>query len=139
MKFLQLSAIFLLIFATGCASLKSNKELPGSGTIDVKKEAKSEKYGYSQSEPINVGGVSDGNGPGMERKFLNQLAGPNGEEITYDRVSSCCAFDTPHGLLGQGLLDVYEVTWEGLTAPKKLYINMYDYEEPMIPVGFTRK
>ncbi len=139
MKLLHLSAILFLLIATSCASLKANKELPGSGTIDVKKEATSENYGYSKNDPIKVGGVSEGNGPGMERKFLSQLAGPNGEEIFYERASSCCAFDSPRGFMGQGMLDIYEVTWEGLTAPKKLYINMYDFEEPMIPVGFTRK
>lgn len=41
--------------------------------------------------------------------------------------------------MGGGLLDVYEITYDGLDKPIELYINMYDYNDPMIPVGFTPK
>ena len=139
MKILSLLVIASFFLLGSCASVKSADQMEGSGTINLSKKASDETYGYTQKNPINVGGVVDEVGPAMERKFLNQLAGPNGEEISYNRTSSCCSFDTPRGFMGSGLLDVYEITYDGLDAPITLYINMYDYEEPMIPVGFTRK
>lgn len=139
MKILSLLVIASLFVFSSCVSLKSADKMEGSGAINLSKKTTDKTYGYTQKNPIHVGGVIDEVGPAMERKFLNQLAGPNGEEISYNRTSSCCSFDTPRGFLGSGLLDVYEITYDGLDAPIELYINMYDYDEPMIPVGFTRK
>jgi len=139
MKFLPIFFLAALFFLGSCASVNNAKNLEGSGTIDLTKKASSDTYGYSEKNPVKVGGVVDNLGPAMERKFLNQLAGPNGEEISFKRTSSCCSFDTPRGYMGSGLLDKYEITYDGLASPITLYINMYDYEEPMIPVGFTRK
>lgn len=139
MKFLPLLLLSFSLFLGACASVKNAKDLEGSGTIDLRKTADSDTYGYSEKNPIKVGGVEDNLGPAMERKFLNQLAGPNGEEISFTRTESCCSFDTPRGFMGAGLLDKYEITYDGQTSPVTLYINMYDYEEPMIPVGFTRR
>ncbi len=139
MKILSLLVIASLFMLGSCASVKNADDKVGSGPINLTKTATDKTYGYSEKNPICVGGVVDEEGPGMQRKFLNQLAGPNGEEISYTRASSCCHFETPRGYLGGGLLDIYEITYDGLDAPIELYINMYDYEEPMIPVGFTRK
>jgi hypothetical protein len=38
---------------------------------------------------------------------------------------------------GDTILDMYEVSYDGLTAPISLYIDMYVFEEPFAPVGFT--
>jgi hypothetical protein len=145
MKLLSFSLILFVLLVSGCASTKSSgrsstpaKKLKGSGPIELSDKATDATYGYTQDNPIKVGGVIDDMGPAMERKFLNQLAGPNGEEVTYKRINSCCNFKTPRGFMGAGLLDVYEVSYEGSSAVE-LYINMYDYEAPLIPVGFTRK
>jgi hypothetical protein len=94
-------------------------------------------YGYTPEKPIDVGGSSEGMGPYNERKYISSLRGPNGEQLSYHRVQSCCAFDTPNGFGGKGLLDVYEVSWEGAEEPVRLYINMYDEDRVMAPVGFT--
>ena len=96
-------------------------------------------YGYSQKNPIKVGGVEKREGPLNERRFLNTRAGPNGELITYQRIGSCCPFKTPNGFDGTGLLDKYKITWEGQTNEVFLYINMYDYGTLKCPVGFTIK
>ena len=80
----------------------------------------------------------EGGGPKDERRFLNALAGPNGEQISYHRLGSCCGFFTKNGLFGDsGMLDKYEVTYEGLDKPIILYINMYDSDVLQVPVGFT--
>ncbi|MCR9173590.1 MAG: 2-dehydro-3-deoxyphosphooctonate aldolase [bacterium] len=143
MKILSLLIIASLFVLGSCSSVKtsssSSGKNAGSGPVNLTKTASDDTYGYSSKNPIKVGGVVDSQGPAMERRFLDQLAGPNGEEISYHRASSCCNFKTPNGFMGGGLLDVYEVTYEGSGGPIELYINMYDYEEPMIPVGFTRK
>jgi hypothetical protein len=39
--------------------------------------------------------------------------------------------------MGAGLLDIYEITYDGLDEPIKIYIDMYDYEAPLAPYGFT--
>lgn len=97
-------------------------------------------YGYTQENPIMVGGAKDGNGPLNERRFLNALTGPNGEEVSYSRDGSCCHFKTKNSPFGDvGLLDVYSVTYKGLESPIKLYINMYDSDVLKVPVGFKLK
>jgi hypothetical protein len=35
------------------------------------------------------------------------------------------------------LLDIYSVWIGGNAEPVKLYLNMYDYEQPKAPKGFT--
>jgi len=96
-------------------------------------------YGYEQSNPIKVGGVRE-SGPQNQRRFLNALLGPNGEEVGYYRAGSCCHFKTPNGLLNNGgLLDLYKVYWEGGTDTLSLYLNLYDEGDLLIPVGFTAR
>jgi hypothetical protein len=110
---------------------------PVTPSFRVTRQASDAQYAYSPDKPVKVGGPEDG--PLRERLFLSQLAGPKGENITYRRVGSCCPFTTPNGFMGSGLLDVYEVVVEGESNPRKLFINMYDFEEPLIPAGFTLK
>ena len=76
-------------------------------------------------------------GASNERKFLGAIKGPNGEQISYQRLGSCCPFKTNNGIMGSGLLDKYEVKWEGQSNPVILYINMYDYEPLKAPIGFA--
>ena len=96
-----------------------------------------ESYGYTQKNPIKVGNFAEG--PKNERRFLNALAGPNGEKISYYRIGSCCEFKTKNSPFGGGLLDKYSVTYEGSTKEIVLYINMYDADVLKVPVGFTLK
>ena len=96
-----------------------------------------ETYGFTQENPIKVGGVKDSEGPLNERRFLNALLGPEGQSITYHRQGSCCHFKSPNGLMGSGLLDRYEVNYNGLAKPVIIFINMYDFGELKAPKGFT--
>lgn len=41
--------------------------------------------------------------------------------------------------MGGGLLDIYEVSYEGLEKPVVIYINMYDAGELKAPVGLKYK
>ena len=83
-------------------------------------------YGYTQENPIKVGG-DDFGGPPRERAFLDNLLGPNGEKISYERIGSMDFGDT--------ILDAFDIT--GLGKKVTLYIDEYSYTEPQAPVGFT--
>jgi hypothetical protein len=95
-------------------------------------------YGYTEANPIKVGGGLD-NGASNEQRFLNALLGPGGEAVSYTRRGSCCHFKTPNGIMGGGLLDAYIVTWPGQEKPIVLFINMYDPGALQAPKGFTFK
>lgn len=85
-----------------------------------------ETYGYTEANPIRVGG-GDFDGPPRERAYLDNLRGPNGEPISYTRQGS---FDS-----GDTILDRYEITV--LEDSVTLYLDEYSYMEPQAPIGFT--
>lgn len=96
-------------------------------------------YGITPSNPINVGGVAEMSGPLNQRRFLNGLAGPNGEEVQYHRAGSCCGFKTSNGFNNKGMLDRYKVYWHGGRDTVTLFLNMYDKGNLMIPAGFKAR
>jgi hypothetical protein len=95
-------------------------------------------YGFTQKNAVRVGGVKESLGPRNEQRYLNALRGPNGEEISYSRRGSCCAFKTPNSPFDNtGMLDAYVVTWAGNEKPLLIYINCYDDGPMYAPVGMT--
>lgn len=118
---------------------KQQADLMDDRTFKISEVSHDASYGYNQQNPIKVGGAKSSEGPLNERRFLNALLGPNGERINYTRRGSCCSFETPNGIMGGGLLDMYEVTYTGLEKPIVLYVNMYDYGILKAPKGFTFK
>lgn len=137
---LALSFVFIL---NACASKTSltngpKTKLKDENTFLLKEISTDKTYGYTEENPIRVGGALD-NGPLNERRFLNALAGPDGQEITYTRSGSCCPFKSPNGIQGTGLLDTYEISIKGISKKRTLYINMYDRAILKVPVGFTIK
>lgn len=88
--------------------------------------ATDEAYGYSESNPIKVGGDAFG-GPSRARAYLDHLQGPNGEELSYERQGSLPSGDT--------ILDAYQITGPGINVV--LYIDSYSFSELQAPVGFT--
>jgi hypothetical protein len=132
--------LLLFLFLTlsfGCTVTKH--QLLNEYTFVITESSDDKSYGYSQSNPIMVGGVNSEEGPLNERRFLNALSGPGGEEIRYERKGSCCSFASKNGFMGTGLLDRYEITWQGQREPVMLYINMYDPGKLKCPVGFRIK
>lgn len=152
-QFNFICVLFSFLFLTACSGSKKTAQSNSStnaatgkkieypmldqGTFALTAVTTDKTYGYDQSNPIKVGGTTEGSGPLNERRFLNALLGPNGETVTYVRKGSCCAFKSPNGFNGVGLLDRYEVTYDGLESPVILFINMYDYGELKAPVGFN--
>ncbi len=85
-------------------------------------------YGYSEDNPIQVGGDWL-EGPSRERAYLDNLLGPDGEMISYERIGSEEYGDT--------ILDKYQITYSGLSTPLILYIDEYSWGMLYAPVGFT--
>ncbi|MCL2626077.1 MAG: hypothetical protein FWD46_04580 [Cystobacterineae bacterium] len=125
---------------TGYGSPQVEQEWVDEQSFRIREYAADKTYGYSKKNPIMVGGAHEYQGPQNERRFLNALTGPKGEPIRYQRLGSCCPFYTRNGLIQDGgLLDMYEVSYEGLAAPVILYINMYDSDVLKVPLGFELK
>ena len=144
-----LSIIVLSLIATSCVSTRStikniddNAPTPvllDNNTFAIKEFSKDKRYGYEKDYPINVFFGSTSSETNNEYRFLNALAGPNGEKINYKKLESCCPFPTKTSQMGAGLLSVYELKWEGQRNPVTLYLNIYEKGVLMIPVGLTLK
>lgn len=94
-------------------------------------------YGYTPENPIKVGGIKEEQKNQNQLRYLERLRGPKGEKVVFERRGSCCAHDNPNGFMGRGLLDQYEVRYAGREGSIILYLSLYDYDDPKIPVGFS--
>jgi hypothetical protein len=113
--------------------------LKADNTFVINVNSTDKKYGYDKDYPINVFFKDTKSETLNIERFLNALAGPKGEPITYKKTETCCPFPTKRTEIGAGFLDVYEITWEGNTKPLKLYLNIYEKSVLMVPVGLTLK
>jgi hypothetical protein len=94
-------------------------------------------YGFTETNPVRVGGGLEA-GARNQQRYLNALRGPKGQPIEYQREASCCAFKIEAGgVLNEGQLDIYSITWKGRKEPLKLYLNMYEEGTLAAPVGLT--
>jgi len=141
--------IALLLIATSCISTKSTlknvddnaptPQLKDNTTFIITEYSKDKRYGYDKNYPINIFYGNTLNETINQQRFLNALAGPKGQKITYTKLESCCPFPTKRSDMGAGLLDVYELRWEGQKSPITLYLNIYEKGVLMVPVGLTLK
>jgi hypothetical protein len=141
--------IFLLGMTVSCISTKStlqniddNAPIPQiskNNTFVITEYSKDIKYGYNKDYPINIFYRSIKDDSINQQRFLNALAGPKGEKITFKKIESCCPFPAKRSEMGAGFLDVYEITWDGLKNPLVLYINIYEKGAIMVPLGLSLK
>ena len=141
--------IALCISITSCTSTKStiknidnnapNLQLVENNTFLISEFSTDRKYGYDKDYPINIFYESTRNQTINQQRFLNALAGPKGEKITYTKLESCCPFPTKRSDMGVGLLDIYELKWEGQKSPVILYLNIYEKGVLMVPFGLSLK
>lgn len=141
--------IALLISISSCTSTKSTLKnvddnaptprLINNETFEIKEYSKDKKYGYDKDYPINIFYGNTSNETINQQRFLNALAGPNGEQITYTKLESCCPFPTKRSNMGAGFLDVYQLRWKGQKNPVILYLNIYEKGVLMVPVGLSLK
>ncbi|GHA74124.1 hypothetical protein [Pontibacter akesuensis] len=139
MKKLIYMSTTLLLFSCSATKKAVPTQLLDNQTFILTEVSTDPTYGVSEKNPVEVGGVDKSEGPLNERRYLNALAGPNGERVSYYRAGSCCAVKSKNGFMGMAMLDNYRVTWEGSKDTVSIYINMYDYGELKAPVGFTIK
>ena len=84
-----------------------------------------ETYGFLASNPVMVGGEAVG-GPARARAYLDNLRGPGGEPILYERAGSIPADGT--------FLDLYSLTYPG-GEPLGIHIDQYFFENLRAPLG----
>jgi hypothetical protein len=140
--------IVLSILISSCVSTRSTLKnvddnapdlvIKDNNTFDIKLFSTDKKYGYDKDYPINIFYQTSKSDINQER-FLNALAGPKGEKITYAKLESCCPFPTKRSDMGAGFLDVYELKWEGQKKPIILYLNIYEKGILMVPFGLRLK
>ncbi|HEY0046226.1 MAG TPA: 2-dehydro-3-deoxyphosphooctonate aldolase [Flavobacterium sp.] len=145
----KIMMILLLLIVIGCVSTKSTirniddnapvPQLTKNNTFVITAVSTDPKYGYDPDYPINVFFRNSKDESINQQRFLNALAGPNGEKIFYTKLESCCPFPTKRSEMGAGFLDIYEVTWVNQKQPVLLYMNIYEKGALMAPVGFTVK
>ena len=139
--------ICLLVLSVSCVSTKSTlknvddnapiPKLTKENTFLLTEYSKDKRYGYDKNYPINVFYRNTKDEAINQQRFLNALAGPNGEKIFFKKIDSCCPFPTAKSDMGAGFLDIYEVTWVGQKKPVRLYLNIYEKGQLLVPVGFT--
>lgn len=94
------------------------------------------EYGKTESKPVKVGGINEA-GHRNQYWFFKMLRGPNGEMLEISRIGHCCGFNAPNGYKGTGLLDKWKIDIPSTGETFVLYLNSYEFENPLIPVGFT--
>lgn len=150
MKFKKTTSLLILISITfSCISTKStlknvdsNAPIPRitkENTFVLTEFSKDSKYGYDKDYPINVFFRNTNDEEINQKRFLNALAGPNGEIITFKNKGICCPFPSKNINTGGGFLDIYEITYEGLKSPIILYLNKYEKGALLIPIGLGLK
>ena len=147
MRYSILMVIAFLL--SSCVSTKSTlknvddnapvPKLNADNSFVITSYSQDKKYGYDPDYPINVFFKDLKDETINQKRFLNALAGPKGEKITYAKTETCCPFPTKRNQIGAGFLDVYDITWDGQTAPLKLYFNIYEKGALMVPVGLSLK
>jgi hypothetical protein len=127
--------IVLVIFLTyGCSSTANNSQF----TADLSTSSTDPQYGYIESKPVELGGFMRGTKyEGAHFEYFRSLLGPQGQKVKVERLGSCCEFEDASLPLGGGLLDRYELTYEGQKKPAVIYVNLYRFEQPKAPQGFT--
>ena len=141
--------ITILLSITACTSTKSTLQntddnapdllLSANNTFVIQKYSTDKKYGYDKDYPVNIFFNNTANETINQERFLNALAGPKGEKISFTKLESCCPFPTKRSEMGAGFLDVYELKWNGQKKPTLLYLNIYEKGILMVPVGLTVK
>jgi hypothetical protein len=146
----QITFFIIVLFTTAsCVSTKSTLKnvddnaptptLTKDNTFVITSFSTDKKYGYEKDYPINIFFRNSKDETINQQRFLNALAGPKGEKITYTKLESCCPFPTKRSDMGAGFLDVYELKWEGQKKPILLYLNIYEKGILMVPFGLSLK
>lgn len=88
------------------------------------------EYGKNVEKPIQIGNTNIRDGKTREELYLQTLRGPEGQELSFERQQP---------ILNQqgGVVDVYSVSYAGLSEPVLIYFDIYSYAQPLAAMGFT--
>ncbi|MCP3136845.1 fibril protein [Pyxidicoccus xibeiensis] len=121
-----------LVLLTACAS--SNKSASPAREARARTAAAPGgellSYGFDPRDPVRVGWGNQG-----VLAFLELLRGPQGQRIAWRRVGPCCEADASPSRAPS--LEVFEVTYEGLATPVRLYLDPHHGDAIYAPQGFT--
>jgi len=141
--------LLLFVLSVSCVSTKSTikniddnaptPQLTANNTFVISEYSTDKKYGYDPDYPINVFFRNVKDETINQQRFLNALTGPKGEKLVYSKVETCCPFPTKKSEMGAGLLDIYEITWNGNQTPVKLYFNIFEKGALLCPIGLKIK
>ena len=141
----SIGLLFLTIIIS-CGSVKSTlKNVDNSAIKPAIKDghyvitsfSTDSKYGYNKDYPINLGFDNERFGERSAMHFFNALLGPNGEKISFLKIDNCCPFPTTRSTMGGGILEIYEISFEGKSNKALIYVNIYDKGKIECPKGFT--
>lgn len=125
-----------LVLVFGVVACATHPPIPSEYLLVPNTVSVDSTYGYTEQNPIKVGGMADGLGPDNEWEFVSNLRNIHGDSPEIERLGSCCFFKSKHGFKGYGLLDMYQLVFKPHDTVV-LYLNMYDYESPMVPRGLV--
>ncbi|OYQ48635.1 2-dehydro-3-deoxyphosphooctonate aldolase [Flavobacterium aurantiibacter] len=144
-----IGCLLIAVVLSACVSTKStlknvdenapDLQLNSVGNFVITDISTNPKYGYDKDYPINVFFQNTKNDTINQFRFLNALAGPKGEKIRFRKIDDCCPFPSKRNDIGVGLLNRYEITWEGQKKPIVLYLNIFAKGRIAVPVGLTLK
>ncbi len=148
-NFKKLILILPFLLFSSCVSTKSTlknvdsnapiPKLSNNNNFVLSKISDDSRYGFDRDYPVNVFYISTINEELNCIRFLNALAGPKGEEVSFTKTGICCPFPSNNTSTGAGFLAVYEINYNGLISPKTIYINIYEKGILMAPIGFGIK
>lgn len=140
LKIFILCSFCCLLACTSSSSAKSSKKanhkLLDKKTFLLKSTAVAASYGYSQRNPVKVGGGSDEDTFNQTR-YMNALLGPQGEIISYRLKGSCCYYKTKDGQTA--LLEQYEISYGDPVIKTIIFLTSFETDELKAPKGFTFK
>lgn len=145
--------LFAIVLLTSChteqfqwkTKTKNTREfiIGNDSLLMVTDISRSSKYGYTPSDPVKLGVTKLDVALKYPDKYFNTLVGPNGEPVYYRRIKSCCPFKTVNSeeypYQNLAVLEVYEISYEGLKEPLLIYVNFFDEGKVLAPKGFSIK
>lgn len=116
---------FLSITAASEVAVATQQE-PGLPLCVVSDDS---TFAYTRENPVRIGGGARVVAA-REQRYMDALRGPGGEELTYTRRGSGPGPD-------ETVLDIYEVSYEGLDEPLTMFLDAYRWTEPEAPKGLS--
>lgn len=150
---LSLLIIFLVIFSS-CQKDKFKWKTKKKNTkeqlaqidsiIVIEGVSKDFDYGYTPKKPIKLGVTDLSLGTTYPEMYFKALRGSENQQVHFRRVKSCCPFKTinsqEYGFNYLAVLEIYELTYEGLGKNIQVYVNFFDEPEKVLaPQGFSYK